>query len=109
MTRKMPEMASIDATHVRLPLVHPGAILKEEMEERGLTANALALMLRVAATRLGKILHGERGISPDTALRLEECLGIPAALWMRLQAAYDLDRERARSGARIKAEVQHAA
>jgi addiction module HigA family antidote len=109
MSQKSPERASIDATDIHLPLVHPGLFLKEEMEERQLTANSLSLMLRVPATRVGKIIHGERSISPDTALRLEECLDIPAALWMRLQAAYDLDSVRASAGARIKAEVQHAA
>jgi addiction module HigA family antidote len=107
--KKKAQTQSINAIGISLPIVHPGSLLKEEMEARGLSANALSLMLRVPATRLGKILHGERSISPDTALRLEECLGLPAALWMRLQAAYDLDSARADFGKRIKEEVQHAA
>jgi antitoxin HigA-1 len=55
--------------------VHPGELLQEELAARGLTANALALWLRVPANRLTGILNGKRGISPDTALRLSRSLG----------------------------------
>ena len=55
--------------------VHPGEVLQEELAARGLTANALALKLRVPANRLTEILNGKRGISPDTALRLSRYLG----------------------------------
>ena len=55
--------------------VHPGEVLDEELAARGLTANALALKLRVPANRLTEILNGKRGISPDTALRLSRISG----------------------------------
>ncbi len=50
--------------------VHPGEILRDELDARGLSANALALKLRVPANRLTEILNGKRGVSPETALRL---------------------------------------
>lgn len=54
---------------------YPGAVLQEELAARGLTANALALELRVPANRLTEILNGKRGILPETALRLSHGLG----------------------------------
>jgi addiction module HigA family antidote len=88
---------------------HPGAILRDELEARGLSANALALKLRVPANRLTEILHGKRGVSPETALRLSRCLGQSAAFWLGLQCQYDLARAQERVGARILAEVEAAA
>jgi addiction module HigA family antidote len=88
---------------------HPGEILRDELEARGLSANALALKLRVPANRLTEILNGKRGVSPETALRLSRCLGPSAAFWLGLQCQYDLARAQARVGARILAEVEAAA
>jgi addiction module HigA family antidote len=89
--------------------VHPGEMLREELAARGLTANALALKLRVPANRLTEILNGKRGISPDTALRLSRSLGPSAAFWLGLQSQYDLARTEKRYGAKIRAEVESAA
>ena len=86
--------------------VHPGEVLQEELAARGLTANALALKLRVPANRLTEILNGKRGISPDTALRLSRSLGPSAAFWLNLQSQYDLARTEKRFGAKIRAEVE---
>jgi antitoxin HigA-1 len=88
---------------------HPGEVLQEELAARGLTANALALKLRVPANRLTEILSGKRGISPDTALRLSRYLGPSAAFWLNLQSQYDLARAEKRLGAKIRAEVESAA
>ena len=88
--------------------VHPGEVLQEELAARGLTANALALKLRVPANRLTEILNGKRGISPDTALRLSRALGPSAAFWLNLQTQYDLARTEKLHGARIRAEVESA-
>jgi addiction module HigA family antidote len=85
--------------------VHPGAILKEELEERGLSANAFALRLRVPPQRIQEIVAGRRGISPDTALRLEASLGTPARLWLDMQTAYDLFQAEAKFGEAVKKEV----
>jgi antitoxin HigA-1 len=89
--------------------VHPGEVLQEELTARGLTANALALKLRVPANRLTEILNGKRGISPDTALRLSHSLGPSAAFWLGLQSQYDLARTEKLYGAKIRAEVRSAA
>ena len=88
--------------------VHPGAVLREELEARGLSANAFALRLRVPPQRIQDIVAGRRGISPETALRLEASLGTPARLWLNMQAAYDLHMAEAKFGAAVKKEVMAA-
>ena len=70
--------------------VHPGEILKDELEYRALSASRLAIELRVPANRITRILNGERPVSVDTALRLARYFGGTAEFWVRLQASYDL-------------------
>jgi addiction module HigA family antidote len=89
-----------------LPPVHPGRTLAAELVARGLTANALALKLRVPANRLSDIVRGHRAISPETALRLGRSFGTGAAFWMNLQANYDLALARQELGAAIDREVE---
>ena len=87
----------------------PGEILREEfMKPYGLSANALAIALRVPATRIGDILRTEnpRGISADTALRLGRYFGTSAAFWLNLQTAYDLSRAAAEFGDAIERDVR---
>jgi len=74
----------------RLPPIHPGEVLLDLLHEADLTANSLALALRVPANRIGGILKGQRGITGDTALRLARYFGTSAQMWMNLQAKYDL-------------------
>ena len=88
--------------------VHPGSVLKEELETRGLSANAFALKLRVPPQRIQDIVAGRRGISPETALRLEASLGTPARLWLSMQAAYDLALAEAKFGDVVREEVAAA-
>ena len=85
--------------------VHPGAVLREELEARGLSANAFALKLRVPPQRIQEIVAGRRGISPDTALRLEASLGTPARLWLDMQSGYDLHMADMKSGEAVRREV----
>ena len=85
--------------------VHPGAILKEELEARDLSANAFALKLRVPPQRIQEIVAGRRGISPETALRLEASLGTPARLWLDMQAGFDLHQAEAKFGTAVRKEV----
>ena len=89
--------------------VHPGRILKRELVARGLSANKLALALRVPSGRITSILNGKRAISPDTALRLARYFGNSAQFWMNLQTRYDLLVAERELGKRIKAEVYNAA
>ena len=75
------------------------------MSPLGLSANRLARDLRVPATRISEILHGRRGISADTALRLARYFGTTPQFWMNLQAAYDLDVAERESASSIEREV----
>ncbi|TVQ27440.1 MAG: addiction module antidote protein, HigA family [Wenzhouxiangella sp.] len=89
--------------------VHPGRILKRELSARALSANRLALALRVPSGRLTDILNGKRGISPDTALRLGRFFGNSARFWLNLQANYELAVAEQEHGSRIAAEVEPSA
>ena len=89
----------------RLPPIHPGEILKDILRDAELTANALALALRVPANRIGAILKGERGITADTALRLARYFGTSAQLWMNLQAQHDLEVAEDSQRSQIEREV----
>ncbi len=88
--------------------VHPGRILAREMEARKLTANALALKLRVPGNRISEIIAERRGISPETALRLGRYFGTGAELWSRLQADFDLSQTERQLGKTIRREVEAA-
>lgn len=89
--------------------VHPGEILREEfMEPLSLSMNKLALDLRVPVTRIGEIVHGRRGITPDTALRLARYFGTTPQFWLNLQTRYDLETAQDKELAKIKREVQPA-
>jgi antitoxin HigA-1 len=85
---------------------HPGEILREEfLTPLGLSANALALALRVPANRITAITNGERAVTADTALRLARYFGTTPEFWINLQAAFDLTSARAKLGKRIESEV----
>ncbi|HLY47382.1 MAG TPA: HigA family addiction module antitoxin [Stellaceae bacterium] len=87
---------------------HPGEVLREEfMTPLGLSANALALALRVPATRIGDILRTEkpRAVSADTAIRLARYFGTSPEFWLNLQSAYDLSRALAEHGPAIERDV----
>ena len=88
--------------------VHPGRILARELEARKLTANALALKLRVPGNRISEIIAQRRGISPETALRLGRYFGTGAELWSRLQADFDLSQTERQLGKAIRREVEVA-
>lgn len=85
---------------------HPGRVLGMEMKARGLTANALALRLRVPANRISEIVSGRRGVSAETALRLGRFFGTGAELWSRLQADYELSVAERELGETIRREVE---
>ena len=86
--------------------VHPGEILGEELEELGLSVNALAKALDVPTNRVTAILKGQRGITADTALRLSRYFGTTPQLWHNLQKAFELRVAEIESGQQIKERVQ---
>jgi len=88
--------------------VHPGRTLAAELAARRLTANALALKLRVPSNRLSDIVRGQRGITAETALRLGRFFGTGGAFWINLQSQYDLALAERELGAQIAREVEAA-
>lgn len=90
----------------RLPPIHPGEILLDEfLEPLGVSQYRLAKDVSVPARRINEIVHGKRGISADTALRLSRFFGMSDRFWLNLQARYDLEIELDRLGARLDDEV----
>jgi antitoxin HigA-1 len=86
---------------------HPGEVLSEEfLDPLGMSANGLAMALRVPATRIGAIVKGERSVTADTALRLARFFGTSPEFWMNLQAMHDLTKARQESGKTIERDVR---
>jgi addiction module HigA family antidote len=82
--------------------VHPGEILQEEfLSPLSLSQYQLAKELSVPARRINEIVHGQRRITADTALRLARHFGTSESFWMNLQARYDLEVEKDRLGATL--------
>ena len=86
--------------------IHPGRILKRELVARNLSANKLALAIRVPSGRITQILNEKRGITAETALRLSRYFGNSARFWMNLQSRYELALAERNIGARINAEIE---
>lgn len=86
--------------------VHPGRALKRELAARSLSANRLAISLRLPSGRITDIVNGKRGISPETALRLGRYFGNSARFWLNLQTAYELALAEREIGARVASEVK---
>lgn len=90
----------------RLPPVHPGEILREDLlKPLGISVNRLGRDLRVPVTRMSEIVNGRRGVTADTALRLARYFGTTPEFWMSLQAAYDLELVQRVSSDRIARDV----
>lgn len=90
----------------RLAPVHPGEVLLEEfVEAMEISQYRVATDIGVSPRRINEIVHGERGISADTALRLARYFGTSERFWLNLQVQYDLDVERDRLGRRLEQEV----
>jgi addiction module HigA family antidote len=91
----------------RLPPIHPGEILLEEfLKPMGISQYRLAKDISVSARRINEIVHGTRGISPDTALRLSRYFGLSERFWVNLQARYNLEVEKDRLKDRLDKEVR---
>lgn len=71
-------------------LIHPGEMIKDEIEYRGISQRKLAVQMGISPTLLNEILNGKRAISTEYALLFEAALGIDAEIWLRLQADYDM-------------------
>jgi addiction module HigA family antidote len=88
------------------PPIHPGEILLEEfLEPMELSQYRLAKDISVPPRRINEIVHGKRGITADTALRLARYFGTSERFWMNLQTRHDLEIERERLKGRLVREV----
>jgi addiction module HigA family antidote len=91
----------------RLPPIHPGEVLVEDfMRPLGLSQYRVAKDLDVPVLRISQIVRGKRSVTADTALRLARYFGTSAAIWMRLQARYDLELAETKTIKRINREVK---
>lgn len=79
----------------RIAPIHPGEVLNEDFVEGfGITQNRLAVAIGVPPRRINEIVHGKRGITADTAVRLSTYFGTSAEFWMNLQTHYELRIQR---------------
>ena len=82
--------------------VHPGIVLKDELEELGITPTEFARQIDVPANRVSQIIAGKRGITGDTALRFGHWFGTDPQLWLNLQAQWDLVQAEQETGEAIR-------
>jgi addiction module HigA family antidote len=90
----------------RLPPIHPGEVLAEELDALGLSARAFAAAIAVPPNRVTAILRGRRAVTADTALRFEHYFGTSAKFWLNLQQTYDLKVTEREHGKAIRAAVK---
>jgi addiction module HigA family antidote len=81
---------SIPATKNGLPAIHPGELLEEILHDRGMSQAALARALGVSPMRISHVIHGERPVTAELALRFGRAFGQSAQFWLNLQTDYDL-------------------
>ena len=90
----------------KLPVIHPGEILLEEfLNPLGISQYQLAKDISVPPRRINEIVHGQRSVTADTALRLARYFGTSERFWLNLQSRYDLEVEKDRLGRRLAREV----
>lgn len=94
-------MSTVKSTQRRLAndmtsslLIHPGEMIKDELEARGITQKELAQQMGVSYTVFNEIVNGKRPVTTEYALLLEASLGTSASLWLRLQADYNMQKMR---------------
>ena len=83
-----------------MPPIHPGEHLAEMLEELEISQYRLAKTMGTPARRINEIIHGNRSITADTALRLGQALGMTPEFWLNLQCMHDLDVARSSTDVR---------
>ena len=94
------------STTAKLPPVHPGEILRETLDDLGLSMNQLAQKIHVPANRISAIVAGKRSITGETALRLARYFETTPEHWMNLQARFDLESARDAWEAKVEVEIR---
>lgn len=74
--------------------IHPGELLKDELEYRGITQKAFANEIGIPASVLNDVVNGKRQVSTEYAMLIEAALGIEASLWLKTQADYNIQKAR---------------
>jgi len=93
-------------TERKIPPVHPGEVLLEDfLKPIGISQYRLAKEMNVYPRKINEIVHGQRAITADTALRLSRYLGTSAELWMNLQSLYDLEKTRDEIESQLEKEI----
>lgn len=97
------ETKTIYAPHELHPStpIHPGEILKDELEARGLSQRKFASLIGVSYSVLNEIINGKRPVTTEYALKIEAATDIPAYIWVNMQAEYNM--QTARSDSRLSA------
>jgi addiction module HigA family antidote len=89
--------------------IHPGEVLADELAELEMSAAELARELHVPSNRIYQLIAGKRAMTADTALRLEQWLGVSATFWMNLQKSYELDLAAEEIGDEIRRTIHRRA
>ena len=71
--------------------IHPGEILGEELQARGILQKTFAAQIECAPSQLCEVIKGKRKVGDALAFKLEQALGIPYSFWMKMQASYNYD------------------
>ena len=95
----------VSSRNVKIPPVHPGQILLDELNERRITLNKLAREIRVPMNRISAVVNAKRSITADTALRLGRYFGTSAQFWLNLQMGYELRLAEQNKGREIERDV----
>ena len=91
----------------KLKNIHPGEVLQEEfLVPMGISQNRIAREIAVPPRRINEIVHGNRAVTADTALRLARYFGTSEEFWMGLQSDYDLEEARGKLGKRLAQQVR---
>lgn len=84
-------MATRNETPAPFMAVHPGMMIKPELQERGITQKVFATMVDVQPSHLSEVLNGKRPLTTEMALKIESVIGIPAKILLSAQTQYDLE------------------
>ena len=91
-------MATRNENPVPFMAVHPGMMIKPELEERGISQKDFAQMLGTQPSHLSEVLNGKRALTTDLAMKIESTIGLPAKILLSAQAHYELEA----AGAEVK-------
>ncbi|MEO6835501.1 MAG: HigA family addiction module antitoxin [Candidatus Tumulicola sp.] len=92
--------------NIKISPTHPGDVLREDfMAPMNLSANRLAMDIRVSVSRITEIVNGHRSVTAETALRLARYFGVSPEFWIRLQGKYDLAKAEDDKAGAIEREV----